>query len=150
MTLPETRNPRLLCTRADTTPVKARSPAPAGCTTVISTSWVVVLGSSAEWEGWQAVRFKLATHSPPARARVPTRNMVALLRSREKPDCREESGSRCAYGDSLLNEMPVCSESSSLYAVNGQNGFQILQVSPGTTNALRFSTTASGRSRGRK
>src|SRR5262249_15061780 len=101
MTLPETRKPRLLCTRADTTPVKARSPAPAGCTTVISTSWVVVLGSSAEWEGWQAVRFKLATQRAPTRARVPTRNMVVLLRSREKPDCHEKSGLQCVYGDSL-------------------------------------------------
>src|SRR6185437_297289 len=80
MTLPGTRKPRLLCTRAATTPVNARSPASAGCTAAISTSCGTVLGSCADCEGAQAVRFTIPAQTPVARASVLTRSIVVLPR----------------------------------------------------------------------
>src|SRR6266581_4867872 len=78
MTLPETRKPRLLWTRADTTPVNARPPASAGCATATCASGGLVLGSCADCEGAQAVRFMVAAATPKARARVLTPNIVVL------------------------------------------------------------------------
>src|SRR4051794_28848767 len=78
MTLPDTRKPRLLWTRADTTPVNARSPTSAGCATATSASCGTVLGSSAECEDVQAVRFNVAVHTAPARISALTPNIVVL------------------------------------------------------------------------
>ena len=82
MTLPETRKPRLFWTRADTTPVNARSPTSAGCTTATSASWGTVLGSCAACEDVQAVRSIVAAQTAPARVRVLTRNIAMLPRKR--------------------------------------------------------------------
>src|ERR1700686_3809978 len=78
MTLPATRKPRLLWTRADTIPVNARRPASAGCATATSGSWELVRGSSAECEGVQAARLNVAAQAPPARARVLIRTIIVL------------------------------------------------------------------------
>src|SRR5256885_8910041 len=80
MTLPETRNPRLLWTRADTTPVNARWPTSAGCATATSASWGTVRGSSADCEGVQAARLIVAAQTPPATVRVLIANIFCAPR----------------------------------------------------------------------
>src|SRR5579862_3181849 len=78
MTLPDTRKPRLLWTRADTTPLNALWLNPADCARLSSAICGAVLGSCAEYDDVQAIRPIVPAQRAPVRMRVRTRNIGML------------------------------------------------------------------------
>src|SRR5689334_3986403 len=79
MTLPDTRKPRLLWTRADTTPLNALRVNPADCARLSSASCGAVLGSWVEeYDDVQAIRPIVPAQRAPVRMRVLTRNIGML------------------------------------------------------------------------